>query len=155
MKNTEPIISTEELIESLKTWIIENNSETLEIIDYKSKSIEDEINICLYPEKIESRFSDLIEKNFPDKKDLFYKALNFIKEKHKWQFRDENTPYYCHLMLTSIYCFENWGWENEVLASLLHDTLEDTGVTYNELIELFWKEVANLVKSSIISKMSW
>ncbi len=146
MKNTEPLISTEELIKSLKTWIKESNPEALEVIDYESKSIEDEINICLHVDKIESRLTNLIDRNFPDNEEKFYEAILFIKEKHEWQFRDENTPYYCHLMLTAIYCFENWGWENEVLASLLHDTLEDTGVTYNELVELFWKEVANLVK---------
>lgn len=146
MKSTEPLISTEEVIENLKAWIKESDSRVLEVIDYKSKSIEDEIAICLYPDQIDSRFSDLVNKNFPDEKDLFYKAINFIKDKLKNQYRDENTPYYTHLLMSAIYCFENWGWENEVLASLLHDTLEDTEVTYNELVELFWEEVANLVK---------
>lgn len=93
MKNTEPLISTEEVIESLKAWIKESDSRVLEIIDYKSKSIEDEITICLYPNQIDSRFSNLVNKNFPDEKDLFYKAVNFIKDKHKNQYRDEYTPF--------------------------------------------------------------
>ena len=146
MKNNEPLISTEELIESLKTWIKESDSRVLEVIDYESKSIENEINICLHTDQIESRLTNLIDRNFPNNEEKFYEAILFIKEKHEWQFRDENTPYYCHLMLSAIYCFVNGGWEKEVWASLLHDTLEDTEVTYKELVELFWEEVANLVK---------
>lgn len=72
--------------------------------------------------------------------------MNFIKEKHKWQYRDEFTPYWSHPMLTAIYCFENWWDLNQVFTCLLHDTLEYTETTYNTLVELFWEEVTQLVK---------
>lgn len=146
--NKEHLIETPDFIEGLREWIRLSNSESkiLSEAEYQSTSIEQEIDICLYPEQIEARFSNLVEKEFPDKKDVIYKAVNLIKKEHKNQYRDENTPYFCHLMLSAIYCFEFGGWFNEVLASLLHDILEDTEYSYQQLIDAFWEDIANIVK---------
>jgi (p)ppGpp synthase/HD superfamily hydrolase len=138
------------LIEDLKSWIEtsqnQDNSPKTEEINTISNSIEQEIDICLLPEKIESRLEKLIDKYFPKNKKDFIKAINFIKEKHSNQYRDENTPYWTHLMMTAIYCIENWWTKEQVTASLLHDILEDTSVSFNELKNLFWEKIANLVK---------
>ncbi len=145
IKNT-PWVSSDEIISSLQAWIKKSWIKNLQDIDFSSWDIKNEIDICLFPEKIESRFSNLINTHFINEKEIFYKAINFIKQKHSWQYRDENTPYFCHLIITAIYCFENGWWENEILASLLHDVLEDTDTKYEEINNIFWKEVADLVK---------
>lgn len=109
-----------------------------------------EINLALYPEEVEKRFLWLIEKL--DNKATILIALDFIKEKHEWQFRKENTPYWAHCVLTAIYTIEN-GWSNEdVIVALLHDTVEDQYYEwlYDEIEELFWKSV--LEKVIILSK---
>ncbi len=139
------------LIEDLKEWILEtskleNTTSDIENINIESGDITKEIDICLYPNLIESRLIKLIENNFSWEKEEFIKAINFIKEKHKNQYRDENTPYWTHLMMTAIYCIENGGNKEQVIASLLHDILEDTEVKFDELKQLFWEKVANLVR---------
>jgi len=114
------------------------------------KKILNEIKLSLYPEEVEKKFLWLIEKL--DNKSTILIALDFIKEKHKWQFRKENTPYWTHCILTSIYTIENW-WNNEdIIVALLHDTVEDQYYEwlYEEIEELFWKEV--LEKVIILSK---
>jgi (p)ppGpp synthase/HD superfamily hydrolase len=138
------------LIEDLKAWIEasqnKDNFSKIEEINIISNSIEQEIDICLFPDKIEYRLEKLIDKYFPQNKEDFIKAINFIKEKHSNQYRDENTPYWTHLMMTAIYCIENWWTKEQAIASLLHDILEDTSVSFNELQSLFWEKIANLVK---------
>jgi len=44
--------------------------------------------------------------------------------------------------------------ENTLVSALLHDTLEDTDYTYNELVEDFGGEVANIVATLTEPKMN-
>ena len=76
------------------------------------------------------------------------KALEFAKEKHKGQTRDEGTPYYEHIRGTmEILIKEANTREDEVLTvAALHDILEDTDCTYNELKEKFGQRVADCVQ---------
>lgn len=73
-------------------------------------------------------------------------ALVFAAEKHKNQTRKgTDIPYIVHpaecmQILTKLKCSEN-----VIIAGILHDTLEDTDTTYNELVEKFNKEIADLV----------
>jgi hypothetical protein len=109
-----------------------------------------EIEWALYPEEIEKRFLWLIEQ-FKNKETIL-KALDFVKEKHEWQYRKENTPYWAHCTLTAIYTIEN-GWsEEDAIVALLHDTVEDQYYDWllEEIEELFWKSV--LDKVLILSK---
>lgn len=44
------------------------------------------------------------------------------------------------------YLVASWGFEADTIcAALLHDTLEDTTATYDELVELFGKDIADMV----------
>lgn len=107
-----------------------------------------EINICLYPEEIEKRFHKVVKECFPEAEDQknIYEALNFIREKHAGQYRDEHTQYHYHPMMAAIYCTEHGGWITEFLACLLHDVFEDTDTKFNELKDLFGWNVADLVR---------
>lgn len=76
------------------------------------------------------------------------KALEFAKEKHEGQVRDEGTPYYEHIKGTmEILINEANTREDEVLTvAALHDILEDTDCTYEELKAKFGERVADCVQ---------
>jgi guanosine-3',5'-bis(diphosphate) 3'-pyrophosphohydrolase len=81
---------------------------------------------------------------------LIEKALAFATEKHKNHTRadEEKTPYIVHPIAVKHILSEMGGVEDvEVLAAaLLHDTLEDTPTTREELIENFGQRVCSLVE---------
>lgn len=76
------------------------------------------------------------------------RALEFAKEKHEGQKRDEGTPYYEHIKgVMEILIKEANTREDEVLTvAALHDILEDTECTYEQLKEEFGQSVADCVQ---------
>ncbi len=96
-------------------------------------------------EKIKAYTPDLDEKQIE-------KAYNFAKEKHKGQTRVSGEPYYTHpVEVASILA----GMRMDVptiVTAILHDTLEDTSATYEEVEKKFSKEVADLVNG--VSKLT-
>lgn len=77
---------------------------------------------------------------------MIKKAKQFSKEKHFGQVRDGGEDYFsAHIeqVVAILSCVTN---DEEILAAAyLHDTVEDCGVTYQELIEQFNVTIANLV----------
>lgn len=73
-------------------------------------------------------------------------AYIYAKAKHKGQFRKKSgEPYIVHPKGV-FNILKAFGASEDVLtAALLHDTVEDCGVSINELEELFGKRVAELV----------
>ncbi len=68
-------------------------------------------------------------------------------EWHREQLRkDTSIPYITHLMAVASTVGENGGTEDEVVAALLHDAIEDTEATYEMLQERFGEGVAGIVK---------
>ena len=80
------------------------------------------------------------------------KALEFAREKHKGQMRKNNTPveYITHPInvanLVKKYANNAENIDDLVSSAYLHDTLEDTNTTYEELICNFGNLISNLVK---------
>lgn len=79
---------------------------------------------------------------------LYTKALLFATEKHAGQKRNSyGVDYICHCVGVATNVRRSRCFDEEILAAaLLHDTLEDTATTYEELVEKFGKKVADLVK---------
>lgn len=80
------------------------------------------------------------------------KAMSYILLNHKGQTRNDGQPYYVHPVkvaahLVSLNLFEDDSFTLDTLLSsaLLHDVLEDTPVTYNELCEEFNNDIAHVV----------
>ena len=71
----------------------------------------------------------------------------FADEKHVGQFRKNGTtPYILHpRAVVSILCDAGITEPVILAAALLHDTIEDTDVTYDELASLFGQPVADIV----------
>lgn len=77
---------------------------------------------------------------------LLRKARDFAREKHKGQLDDNGENYYgTHLSPVMCAISELTSDIDIIRATVLHDTLEDTDTTYEELVREFGKRVADLV----------
>lgn len=81
--------------------------------------------------------------------DRFMKALQFAAYKHRSQKRKDpqNTPYINHpIGVAYILSNEASIQDYDILAAaLLHDTIEDTETTFDELVNEFGERIANIV----------
>jgi (p)ppGpp synthase/HD superfamily hydrolase len=78
---------------------------------------------------------------------LIERARAFAREKHRNHLRKyTGVPYYTHLENVADLVAMVSNDEEMIAAALLHDTLEDTDTTYDELVENFGRRVADLVK---------
>lgn len=75
-------------------------------------------------------------------------ADEFADQKHAGQFRrNGTTPYITHpRTVVRILCDAGVTDSDTLVAALLHDTIEDTGVTYDALLSMFGKTVADVVR---------
>ncbi len=98
---------------------------------------------------IDKQYSELVAtlKSYQDTPELpqVEKAWQFAKRVHGGQMRKTGDPYTTHLLSTAQE-LTNWKLDTaSVIAGLLHDTIEDAGVTFEELAKEFGEEVATLV----------
>lgn len=79
--------------------------------------------------------------------DVFEVARVLAYRKHQGQMYGDK-PYYYHLMGVVESVARKWGWDNKnILAvAILHDILEDTDVTFEDLVSLVGKDIATYVK---------
>ncbi len=79
-------------------------------------------------------------------------AIDFATEKHKGQKRKSGEPFIIHPIAVASILVE-WGMDiDTVMAGVLHDTLEDTTATFDEIETHFGHDVAFLVEG--VSKVS-
>ena len=76
----------------------------------------------------------------------FLSAATFAAEKHKEQRRASGEPYIIHPLAVAEILIQLKMDSDTVCAGLLHDTLEDTETTYEELATLFGAAVADMVE---------
>ena len=74
------------------------------------------------------------------------KALNFAIDAHKNQYRKSGEPYVVHPILAAAIAGYVTNDERVVIATLLHDVVEDTPVTIEEITKEFGEDVALLVE---------
>ncbi|HMS80452.1 MAG TPA: HD domain-containing protein, partial [Burkholderiaceae bacterium] len=76
---------------------------------------------------------------------LVERAFDFSESAHRGQFRKSGEPYITHpLAVASI--LSQWRLDAQGLAAaLLHDVMEDSGVTKQQMVERFGTQVAELV----------
>lgn len=79
--------------------------------------------------------------------DRFADALTFAERQHRGHVRKgTGFPYVCHLLAVAGCVLESGGDEDEAIAALLHDVVEDTGVTVGDLRARFGDRVAEIVE---------
>ncbi|NPA41138.1 MAG: bifunctional (p)ppGpp synthetase/guanosine-3',5'-bis(diphosphate) 3'-pyrophosphohydrolase [Aquificae bacterium] len=89
---------------------------------------------------------EYLKDKYAEDSDRIERAYDFILERHKDQFRKSGEPYIVHpVNVAKILADLNMD-STTVVAGLLHDVLEDTDTTYEELETLFGKDVADIVE---------
>ncbi|MCR5787381.1 MAG: bifunctional (p)ppGpp synthetase/guanosine-3',5'-bis(diphosphate) 3'-pyrophosphohydrolase [Acholeplasmatales bacterium] len=87
---------------------------------------------------------------------LICKAFEYAKDKHKDQKRKSGEPYIIHPLEVSIILAQLHVGPNTVCAGLLHDTVEDTDTTLEDLTREFNADVASIVDGvTKISKLKF
>jgi len=89
---------------------------------------------------------DLVKSYDPDAdEDALNKAYVFAMKKHSGQFRTSGDPYYSHPIEVAGILTKFRLDSASIIAGLLHDTVEDTDTTIDEVRNLFGDQVATLV----------
>ena len=84
------------------------------------------------------------KKRWADTK-IILKAYNYAKEKHGTQCRKSGEPYIIHPVQVAYILADIGLDESTICAALLHDVVEDTEVTHEDLVRDFGEEIANMV----------
>lgn len=79
-------------------------------------------------------------------------AYEFAKKYHEGQTRASGEPYYTHPMEVAAILADMRMDTGTIVTAILHDTLEDTKATYDQLKDQFGQEVADLVNG--VSKLT-
>jgi GTP pyrophosphokinase/guanosine-3',5'-bis(diphosphate) 3'-pyrophosphohydrolase len=106
------------------------------------------VPVDLSPGPEASSFAALLDKlGYLNKSDLklVREAYKFADEAHLGQFRASGQPYITHPIAVAGLCAD-WKLDAQaIMAALMHDTIEDQGVTKTELIQKFGAPTADLV----------
>ena len=78
--------------------------------------------------------------------DLIDKAVRYADEKHKHQKRKDGSPYIIHPLAVAEIVVEMGLDIDAILGALLHDCIEDTDASHDEIEKLFGPTVAELVE---------
>ena len=78
--------------------------------------------------------------------DLVERAVEYARNKHKDQKRKDGSPYIIHPLAVAEIVAEMGLDLDAVLAALLHDCIEDTDASHEEIAKLFGETVAELVE---------
>lgn len=78
---------------------------------------------------------------------LIDKAMAFAIEKHEGQVRKSGEPYSTHVLEVALLLSQLRVGPSTICAGLLHDTLEDCGVSKDEIKKQFSSDIATLVES--------
>ena len=75
-----------------------------------------------------------------------FNAFTFADNAHSGQLRKDGSPYITHPLAVAEIVAELELDTDSIIAALLHDCIEDTGVTHEEIAKLFGATVADLVE---------
>ncbi|MBO4486897.1 MAG: bifunctional (p)ppGpp synthetase/guanosine-3',5'-bis(diphosphate) 3'-pyrophosphohydrolase [Bacteroidaceae bacterium] len=115
-----------------------------------------ELENTLTPEELEEQqinqaFQKLLDaylaSNHRKKVDIITRAFNFAKQAHKGVRRRSGEPYIFHpIAVARIACEEIGLGSTSICAALLHDVVEDTEYTFEDIQNLFGTKIANIVE---------
>ncbi|HHT66775.1 MAG TPA: bifunctional (p)ppGpp synthetase/guanosine-3',5'-bis(diphosphate) 3'-pyrophosphohydrolase [Erysipelotrichaceae bacterium] len=83
----------------------------------------------------------------PEDRQRIVDAYHFVLEKHAGQTRRSGEPYYHHLLEVAYILASLQGGPNTIIAGLLHDIVEDTDVTVEDIQKRWGDEVSKIVDS--------
>ena len=92
----------------------------------------------------------------PDEVEIVKKAYEYADTLHKGQMRQSGEPYISHPFNVAYILTDMHADKDTVCAGLLHDTLEDTNITKEDIAHDFNQNIANLVDGvTKLSKMNF
>lgn len=102
---------------------------------------------CTYSDKLINKIMSLNKlSNEKVDLDVIQKAIYYAKKYHGKQKRDTGEPYYSHPIFVAEvltdFCFE----ANAIVAAILHDVVEDTPISIEDISKIFGHRVAEIVK---------
>ncbi|MCX7115380.1 MAG: RelA/SpoT family protein [Gammaproteobacteria bacterium] len=93
------------------------------------KSLREELDVYLEPKEI----------------DICHQAYRFAEKAHRGQMRRSGEPYISHPVGAALILAKMRLDYQTIAATLLHDVVEDTGVSHDDLVKSFGEEIATLV----------
>lgn len=94
---------------------------------------------------IEDIINKMKEKNNKVNEELIRKAYNFAESNHKEQNRMSGEKYICHPLEVAYILADLELDDSTICAALLHDVVEDTIVTSQDIVDEFGEEIAEMV----------
>lgn len=110
--------------------------------------------------KLEARYQELDEKIqkycSPEERARIRTAFEFARDSHQGQLRKDGSPYITHPLEVAHLVAELGLDSDSIMAALLHDTIEDTEATHEEVAKRFSPTVADLVEGvTKLTKMNF
>ena len=95
---------------------------------------------------LDNLFNRLGETNIIYNEKLIERAYNITKNAHKGQLRKSGEEYFVHPINVAFILIELNMDQETIIAGMMHDVLEDTDVTKEELVDEFGLEIVNLIE---------
>lgn len=96
--------------------------------------------------KFQKLLSEYLASNHRKRTEIIERAYRFAKEAHQGVLRQSGEPYILHpIAVARIACKEIGLGSTSICAALLHDVVEDTEYTVEDIENLFGKKIAQLV----------
>ena len=95
--------------------------------------------------QVDELFTELTKKYSNKDKKILQKAFDIASAGHIDQKRDSGEPYITHPLHVAIYLSELSMDLETIVSAILHDLIEDTDITYNDIKKEFGKEIADIV----------
>ncbi len=107
-------------------------------------------------EELKNELFNNLKNYTEEEKNEIRKAYELAKDLHSTQYRQSGEPYINHPLAVAIILSEMKADKDTICAGLLHDTIEDTPITKEELAREFNTDIANLVDGvTKISKLNF
>ncbi len=95
---------------------------------------------------LDELFANMEKYNKKINKELITKAFYFSKTAHEGQFRKSGEPFFTHPVEVALILSDLGMDDAAITAAMLHDTIEDTAYTYDDITREFGEEIAILVE---------
>lgn len=111
--------------------------------DKEDQPIDEEVII---QKEYDALINDYLSSNHRKKVEIIQKAFDFAKKAHQGVRRRSGEPYILHpLAVARIVCHEIGLGSTSIAASLLHDVVEDTEYTVDDISKIFGPRIATIV----------
>ena len=106
---------------------------------------------AMWEQKVDEKFEELLQSYLASrhrkKVEIITKAFNFARQEHKGVRRLSGEPYIMHpIAVAQIACSEVGLGSTSICSALLHDVVEDTEYSVEDIENIFGKKIAQIVE---------